>query len=465
MRIVIVGSGAAGATAAQYARKTNRTAEVVLVAREPYGEYSRCGLPYVLSGIIDTVDNLIEYPPEWFRRFGVSIRPSTEVASVDVSRHSVTTVSLLDGKKEVVGFDSLVLATGSKPRLPPISDTTSPDGSPINRVFTLRTIDDTRTIGRALTTAESCLIIGAGPIGMEVCEALSTDTCHRGRRIWLLDLEPHALATMIDFDMAEAFERAIAARGIDFLASTSVTHLKSDDKCHVEYRCSTGEVGNCAVDIVIVSVGSAPDSALGESAGCLSGPSGGLVVDDHCRTSVDGVYAAGDCTAYCDFITGRPLPVGLGSVAVRQGRVAGINAAGGNACQAEGLLNSRTTRLFGLTVAAVGPTSAALRRSGIEPVVGKVTTSTLPRYFPGGKNITVKVLAHPLDARLLGAQIVGEEGVHLRTDVMAAAVLSSMTTSRFLQLETCYAPPVSPTLDCLTLATEVPMCGGRETRR
>ncbi len=466
MRIVIIGSGAAGATAAQFARKTNRTAEIVLVSREPYGEYSRCGLPYVLSGVIDRFDSLIEYSPEWFRRFGVELRLSTEVTSIHPSRRTVTTASLLTSEEELMDYDSLVLATGARASIPPIPGASRPDGGLEDRVYTLRTMDDARAIAGALDRASSCMVIGAGLIGMELSEALCSRSGDSTLLSCMVDVQSHVLPAMIDADIADLVERVIAAQGIRFLPGTSVFKIESGDRCHVYCRSSyTGEEFSYSVDMVIVSTGTSPDTALGQSAGCAVGHSGGIVIDNRCRTSVEGVYAAGDCTEYDDFITRQPVPIGLGSIAVRHGRVAGINAAGGDECLAHGLLNSRTTRLFGLEVAATGPTCVELQKSGIEPIVGKVTGSTLPEYFPGGKSITAKLLAHPKDGRILGAQVVGEEGAHQRANLLAAAILNLTTAEQFLQLETCYAPPVAPTLDCVTLAAEAVRTKWKRTTR
>jgi len=408
----------------------------------------------VLGGVIDSFDNLIEYSPEWFRRFGVQVKHSTEVTAVDAGRRFVTMVSLANGEEETIDYDNLVIATGSIPKVPPIPGITRHDGSLIERVFTLRTIEDALGIARAIDSANHCLIIGAGLIGLETAEALRSRMGSAIGQVSLVDTEPHVLATMVDPDMARVLEDSVASHGVDFLPSTTVTQIQSEVQCHVKCRSARGEESSHSADLIVVAVGCNPDIALGKMAGCLIGPTGGIVVDGCCRTSISGVYAAGDCTEYRDFVTGHPLLVGLGSVAVRQGRVAGINAVGGVEQVAEGLLNSRTTRLFGLEVAAVGPTQCELQERGINPIVGKVTSSTRPAYFPGGKRITVKLLVHPDDARLIGAQVVGDEGVHLRADVLATAILSSMKVGRFLQLETCYAPSVAPTLDCVTLAAE-----------
>jgi NADPH-dependent 2,4-dienoyl-CoA reductase/sulfur reductase-like enzyme len=171
--------------------------------------------------------------------------------------------------------------------------------------------------------------------------------------------------------------------------------------------------------------------------------------------SVPGIWAAGDCTEYVDLITGAPVAVGFATVAARQGRTAGMNAAGGSSELPEGILGTRVTEAFGMHIAGVGPTESQLRKAGIEPVIGRFVGSTLPTYIPGGHELTVKVLAHPDNGRILGAQIVGTSRVHQRINAFAVAILSGMTLKQFSKLETAYAPPIAPTFDAITLACDV----------
>lgn len=456
MRIVIVGSGAAGATAAQFARKTNRTADIVVVSRESHGEYSKCGLPYVLSGVIDDFNSLVEYPPEWFKRFGVQLRLATHVTSVDAKQRTITTATPLGSDMQVMEYDTLILATGARPRIPHLPGAIRSDGTLEDHVHVLRTIEDGQSLAAALDRASTCAIIGAGLIGMELAEALASHRSDRFEMPLVLDVQPHVLPGMIDADMAKPVEAAAVTHGVRFVPSISVDNIEHHrDECRINCRSlDDGEQSVHNAEMILLCTGNTPSVALGSVAGCEIGTSGGIVVDSRCRTSTPGVYAAGDCTEYEDFVTGRRVSVAMGSIAARQGRVAGINAGGGDEYLAPGLLNSRTTRLFGLEVAATGPTYTDLRESGIEPLTGRITASTLPEYYPGGKAITVKLLTHPEDCRILGAQVVGEEGAHLRINLLSAAVMNVVTVERLLQLETCYAPPLAPTFDCVTLAAE-----------
>jgi NADH oxidase (H2O2-forming) len=311
-------------------------------------------------------------------------------------------------------------------------------------------MSDARAIADHMTKAASGLIVGSGLIGMEMAEALSKTGIETYVR-----LRTHVLTGMVDEDIARAIDEAAENAGIRFIRRTTVSSIRRGKQISVTLQnLDTEEQCAHEVDMVVISAGSEQETALANAAACAIGEGGGIVVDSHCRTSVDGIYAAGDCTAYPDFVTGKLTQVGLGSIAVRQGRVAGTCAAGGDESLPEGLLDARTTCLFGLEIAAVGPTLAQLRQAGIEPVVGKVTSSTRPDYFTGGTPITVKVLADPKDGRILGAQVVGVEGAHLRANTLGAAVLNRMTVEKFVHMETCYAPPAAPTLDCMTLAAD-----------
>ena len=193
---------------------------------------------------------------------------------------------------------------------------------------------------------------------------------------------------------------------------------------------------------------------MAKELGCAVGGTKQVVVDDRCLTCVDGVYAVGDCTEYPDLVTGEPTVSGLGTIAVKMAMIAGVNAAGGDERLPAGFLQTRATEPFGCQVAAVGPTLAQLKAAGIEPLIGKVRGFTLPDYFPGRKEIYVKVLAHPESGRILGAQIVGESRVHMRINAYAAAIQARMTVHDFAKLETAYCPPAAPTIDVITIACE-----------
>jgi NADH oxidase (H2O2-forming) len=443
MKLLIIGSGAAGLTAAQFARKTDRQAEITVLGNEGCGEYSKCGLPYVIGGVLPSLDDLIEFPVAWFQRFNIDVRPESEASDVDPEVKAVTAISLRDGGEEQYRYDVLLIATGASSWIPDVKGTFASGGELREGILALRTMGDARRIMEQVQKGNRAMIVGSGLIGMEMAEALSL----RGMRTYVR-LRTHLLAGMVDEDMAAIVQNRAEQRGIHFIPRSTVSEIGGVRRMEsvVLRNLDTGEESEYPVDLVIISAGSRPRVEIARKAGCRIGATGAIAVDERCMTSVNNVFAAGDCTEYPDLVTGRPVAIGLGSIGVRQGRVAGVNAAGGMGRLPLGVLNNRTTELFGLEISAVGPTMKELRSAGIEAVVGKCNGWTLP--------ITLKVMADLEHGRIVAAQIVGEEDVHQRINVFAAAILNGMTLEDFLGLETCYAPPAAPTLDPMTLAAD-----------
>jgi len=451
MKLLIIGSGAAGSTAAQFARKANRKAEITVLGNEPYSEYSKCGLPYVIGGAIPNFDELIEFSKSWFQHFKINLKLENEAYDIDPEGKIVKSVSLEDAGEEEHQYDALIIATGASSWIPKIKGAFLEEGRLKEGIFTLRTMDDAKQILKRVEKGKRAMIVGSGLIGIEMAEALS----RRGMKIYVR-LRTHMLTGMIDEDMAAPVQKGAEELGIHFIPRVTVSEIGGEGK--VKYvvlkNLDTEEESEYPADLVIISAGSKARVEVAEKAKCQIGSIGGIVIDKECKTSVKDIYAAGDCTEYPDFVTGKPSLIGLGSIGVKQGRTAGMNAVGRKEEMPRGILNNRTTELFGLEISAVGPTMRGLKRAGIEPIVGKFSGTTLPHYFPGKKVITVKVMADPKDGRIIAAQIVGEEEVHQRINVFATAILREMTLKDFMQLETCYAPPAAPTLDCMTLATD-----------
>jgi len=447
MRILVIGAGAAGTSAALEARKVSRDAEITVINSEGFPEYSRCGLPYAISGEIPKFENLILHDEGWYDKFGkVKLMLKAEVTEI-VPASNVLKVKHHDGSVEELQYNSLIIATGSKPSTPPIQ------GLQKKGVFTLRTISDGKNILSAGGHGKRAVVVGAGLIGLELAEALHA----RGAKVTVIEFLPNVLLAMVDDDIAEVVKKKIEEKGVRLILNTKVDEVLGKDKVEgvLATNMKTNEKTNVEADILVLAAGIKPDTTIAEKAGIALGPAKAIKVDDHMRTSVENVFAAGECTEYRDFVTGASTRVGLGTIAVRQGKVAGINAAGGQAVLA-GLLNTRVTKLFGLVIAGVGPVSDAAIKGGAKLITGKFRGTTLPEYMPGGKEIVVKVLANE-EGRLVGAQIVGEEEVAQRINVFAAAIFKGMNVEEFSMLETCYAPPIAPTWDSITIAAEAAM--------
>lgn len=447
-KIVIIGAGAAGTTAGIWARKTDRKAEITLVTKEKYPEYSRCGLPYTISKHIPEFTNLITHDAGWYSSFGkMNLLLETEATDIDVSNRTVTVKDLRTKEEKKLEYDALIIATGSRPAFPPIKGI---EGK--NNVYALRTIDDAMAIHEAAKKGKKCVVIGAGLIGVETTEAL----VELGVDVTLVEFLPSVLPLMIDADMSDMVENALKEHGVKIYTNTAVTELigeKRAEKAVLKNRV-TGEEEVIPTDFVVVSAGVRPNTELAVKAGVALGSTKYIKVDSRARTNVEGIYAAGDCTEYVDFVTGQPIAVGMGTIAVRQGKVAGINAAGGDAEMPKGVLLTRITKVFGVEVAAVGPLTETLEKAGIKPITGKMTYSSKPEYMPGGKPLKIKMMADE-EGRILGAQIVGYEDIHQKINIIAAAMQANMNVEQLEWLETCYAPISCPTWSEITLVAEV----------
>ncbi len=453
-KIVIVGGGCGGGTAAQFARKTDSGSEITIIEREVYPQYSRCGLPYGISGVIPELTNLIEAPEERLRKSRISVHLGSTVTKVD-TEGKIVHVSKQEGDELELEYDSLVLATGAKAVVPPIKGAFREGGMPDELkegVYVLRTIEDARGIQSLASKGKRAVVIGAGLVGLEVAEALLI----RGCKVTVIEYLSNCILAMVDDDMAQMMAAALDRDGVKLFTEYEATEILGEEKanCVVANDRKTGEERTFYADVIVFATGQRGETDIAKSIGCATGPTRQISVDDRCETSVKGVFAVGDCTEYPEFVTGKPTVSGLGTIAVKMAMVAGVNAAGGDERLPKGFLQTRATEPFGCQVAAVGPTSAQLEQAGMKPLIGKVRGFTLPDYFPGRKEIYVKVLAHPEDGRILGAQIVGESRVHMRINAYAAAVQAGMTVHDFAKLETAYCPPAAPTMDVITIACE-----------
>jgi NADH oxidase (H2O2-forming) len=449
MRIIVVGGGAAGATAAQFARKQDGDAEIIVFEETPYPEYSRCGLPHALTGEIQSFENLIEFTPEWFQRNKIDLRLSTRVTEVEASEHELKA----EGKNgtTVEHFDSLIIATGATPSIPRIEGVLKNERLR-DGVFQFRGMDDARKLKDWCGLCKRKVqVVGAGLVGLEVAEALSK----MGHEVTVVEYLESALPLMIDPDMAEPLVSAIANAGVKLITSATVEQVMGAEEIEgvLVKRRSDASIEQIECDTVILATGQKPSTSLAQRMGCNVGRGGHILVDMRCETNLKGMFAVGDCTEYKDFVTDSEMPVGLGTLAVRMGEVAGKNATGGDSHVPEGFLNARVTRLFGLEIAATGPiTSSIPNKAGM--IQTRTKGSTLPPYYPGGKDLLVKLTASADDGRILSCQIVGEKEAGLRIDIVSSFMLGGLTVGDLAKFENAYAPPVSPCVDALTVAAQ-----------
>ncbi|NIR87007.1 FAD-dependent oxidoreductase [Candidatus Bathyarchaeota archaeon] len=446
-RIVIIGAHAAGVDAAAAARKTDRTAEITLLTTEKRAGYSRCGIPFVLGGHIPRFDDLIVYPPGFYRMMKLNLRPETTATSIDTE---AKTVEIQDktGKKEKLGYDSLIIATGAYPFVPPIK------GREKQGVYVVRTLEDGERIDQAIKTAKSAVVIGAGLIGLETAVAL----VERGLKTTVVELLPYVLPVMLDKDMADMVHKMLEEKGLKIIVGRGVDEILGTEK--VSGVSVAGE--KIPADLVVVATGIRANTELAEKAGVALGETRAIKVNmrmetfkkvNHRVKPLKDVYAIGDCAESVSLLTHRPVLSQLGTTAVRQAKVAGINAAGGYA-MFPGCLGSAVTRLFDFEVGATGLTEFMAGRAGIKTAVGSITSKTKADYYPGALPIKVKIVVEKETEMIIGGQIIGGEEVTQRINALSFAIQKQMTVRELVKADTCYAPPLNETWEPMVLAAE-----------
>jgi len=438
-KIVIIGGNAAGVNAANAARKTDSSAEITIIEREKYPAYSRCGLPFVLGGEIPELEDLVVFPSSHYQLMKIDLRLETVAKSIEPK---AKTVQIEDkyGKTETLPYDSLILSTGAAPFIIPIR------GYDLPQVFAIRTIEDGRKIAQIMEDVKAAVIIGAGFIGLEAAHALS----EKNVKTTVVELLPQIVPTMFDPDMAKIVQRKIEEHGVDLMVNSTVTEILGNKKV-------TGvktEGKEIPADLVIMATGVRPNVELAQVIGCETGVTRAIKVNMKMETSVPSVYAAGDCVETQNRLTGKPSLIQLGTCSVRQGKVAGTNAAGGYATY-PGAMASAVSKFFDMEVGAAGLMERVARSEGFQTVTGAVTGRTRADYFPGNEEIRVKIIAEPVLGRVLGAQIVGGEEVTQRVNMLAVAIERGMTVWDLAKADTAYAPPLSETWEPVVLAAEV----------
>jgi len=439
-RIVIIGAHAAGVDAASAARKTDRTAEITLITDEKYAGYSRCGLPFVIGGQIPSFSNLIVFPPSYFQMMKLNLKTETKVTKIDTSKKAVITVDKA-GKTEEIPYDSLIMAAGASAFTPPIK------GREKQGILPLRTIEDGQRIDQSIKEgAKTAVVMGAGLIGLETAVALQ----ERGLKVTVVEMLPQVLPAMLDADMAKTVQEELEKKGIRIMTNKPVEEFLGTEK--VTGIVAGGE--QISADLFVSAFGVRANTQLAVDAGIAIGETRLIKTNARMETNVKDVYAVGDCAESIHIVTQKPVVQQLGTVAVRQGKVAGINAAGGYALF-PGVIGSSVTQLYDMQIGATGLTETAAKRAGIETVVGTITSKTKADYYPGALPIKVKLIAEKESQRIIGAQIIGGEEVTQRINAVSFAIQKQMTVRELAKADTAYAPPLNETWEPLVLAAEM----------
>lgn len=439
MKIVIVGGVAGGATAAARIRRLDEHAEIVVFEKSGYVSYANCGLPYYIGGEIEDKRELtLQTPESFYARFRVDMRVHHEVIAVDVKAKTVKVRNLASGKVYSESYDKLILSTGARPIKPNF------EGIDNERIFTLRTVEDTLRIKQFTEDKrpQSAVVVGGGFIGIEVAENLR----RLGMDVTLVEAAPQVMAPF-DGDMAALIHAEMVRNGVKLMLGTMVEGFTAEGGVTVRLKDREPQTA----DMAVLAIGVAPDTTLARDAGLELGIKGSIVVDDRMQTSAPDVYAVGDAVQIKNFVTGKEGLISLAGPANKQGRIAADNVCGRNSRYTGGQ-GSSVIKIFGLTAACTGINERTAKSLGLD--CDKVVLSPMSHagYYPGGSVMTMKVLFERGTCRILGAQIIGRDGVDKRVDVIATAIRAGLKATELTELDLAYAPPYSSAKDPVNMA-------------
>ena len=440
-KILIIGGNAAGLTAASRARRLDSRLNITVLEKSPYISYSTCGIPYYFAGMT-TADELVSYTPESFERErGIKVHNHTCVNEIVPSRKRVFATRTDTGEHAEFSYERLLIATGVKPKLPDIP------GTDLRNVFTIIDLQDAIRIKEALSRTQRVAIVGAGYVGLEVAECLQT----LGKTVHLLERQPQVLPG-IDRDMAQIIEYEVQRFGVRLSVGSRVLALVGSDGHVTGVKAASG-LGIEPADMVLLDTGVVPNVDLAREAGIQTGVTGAISVNSHMETNVPGIFAAGNCAeTYCS-IRQRPILHYIGTVAAKQGRIAGENIAA-RRTKFLGAIGTTVLKVFDLAVARTGLSSEQAAADSIPVVSARIEALDRAAYYPTARKIWVKLIANRESRRLVGAQVVGYGEASKRIDVAATAITAGMRVDELAQVDLAYSPPYGNLWDPLLVAAQ-----------
>ena len=440
MKVVIVGGVAGGATAAARIRRLDEQAEIVVFERSGYISYANCGLPYYIGDVItDRSDLTLQTPESFFSRFRVNMKVRHEVTAIHPEKKEVTVKNLETGEEFEESYDKLILSPGAKPTQPRLP------GVGLNKLFTLRTVEDTFRIKAYISEnhPKSAVLAGGGFISLELAENLR----ELGMDVTIVQ-RPKQLMNPFDADMASFIHSEMRRHGVKLALGHTVEGFEEKDG-GVDVLLK--DEAPLHADMVVLAIGVSPDTHLAQEAGLELGVKGSIVVNDRMETSVPHIYAVGDAVQVKHFVTGQDVLLSLAGPANKQGRIAADNICGGDS-HYTGSQGSSVIKVFAMTAASTGVNETNARKAGLDVDTVILSPMSHAGYYPGGKVMTMKVVFEKATYRLLGAQIVGYEGVDKRIDVLATAIRAGLKATALKDLDLAYAPPYSSAKDPVNMA-------------
>ena len=440
MKVLIVGGVAGGATAAARIRRLDETAEITVFERSGYISYANCGLPYYIGGVItDSEELTLQTPESFFSRFRINMKVHHEVTAIHPDQKTISVRNSKTGEEFEESYDKLILSPGAKPTQPRLP------GVGIEKVFTLRTVEDTFHIKEYINKNQpkSAVLAGGGFIGLELAENLK----ELGMDVTIVQ-RPKQLMNPFDADMASFIHSEMRKHGVKLALGHTVEGFEEKDG---GIDILLKDEMPLHADMVVLAIGVTPDTHLAKDAGLELGIKGSIVVNDRMETSAPDIFAAGDAVQVKHYVTGQEALISLAGPANKQGRIIADNICGGDS-RYPGSQGSSVIKVFDMTAATTGMNETNARKAGLDVDTLILSPMSHAGYYPGGKVMTMKVVFEKETYRLLGAQIVGYEGVDKRIDVLATAIHAGMKATELKDLDLAYAPPYSSAKDPVNMA-------------
>lgn len=441
MRYIIVGGVAGGASTAARLRRLDEQAEIVMFEKGAYISYANCGLPYYIGDVINDRNKLfVQTAASFANRFNIDVRVLTEVTAVDAAAKIITAYNHSNKETYQLSYDKLVLAPGAAPVKPSLP------GIDLSGIFTLRNVNDTDKIKSYINdnAIKKAVVVGAGFIGLEMAENLH----HLGVQVSIVEMGKQILAP-VDYTIAAIAQQHIRSKGIDLKLGISVKSFAKNGRTMMVQLSDNTIVDT---DMVILSIGVKPDTALAAAAGLQLGNARGIYVNEYLQTSDPDIYAVGDAIEFANPVTGQIMPTYLAGPANKQGRICADNIVMGNKAKYHGAINTAIVKLFDMTIATAGTAAKHLSAAGVKHIVSTTKSGSHAGYYPGAQQMTVQIVFNPENGVLLGAQVAGFDGVDKRIDILSSYIQLKRTVYDLAEFEHAYAPPYSSAKDPINMA-------------